>query len=105
MNESCCCLSLDMLRQELSRESPELLRVKTQDPVEPELPPTPGLSGNFNSDHSILHDPYTPGTEQSVCFFSYEAFKIITPNQSIITMDLDNKPQPAIPEEPTTLLD
>ena len=104
MNESRRRPSLDMLRQESSIESPELLRVKTQDPVEPDLPPTPGLDGNFNSVRSILRDPHTPGTGQSVRFFSREAFKIITPDQSI-TADLDNKPQPAIPEEPTTLLD
>ena len=96
--------SLDMLRQDLSRSSPESLRIKAQGAVEPDLAPTPALDANFNSVRSILRDPHTPGTGQSVRFFSREAFKIITPDQSM-TSDLDNKPQPAIPEEPRVEVD
>lgn len=103
MKESRSRQSLDMLRQELSRPSPESLRIKTEDLVEPELVPTPGFDGNFNSVRSILRDPNTPGTGQNVRFFSREAFKIITPDQSM-TSDLDNKPQPTNPQEPTTFL-
>jgi len=88
--------TLDMLRQESSRPSPELLR---KDPVEPDL-----TDANYNSVRSILRDPKTPGTGQSVRFFSREAFKIITPDHSMAS-DLDNKPQPAIPQEPTTFVD
>ncbi|KAF8797581.1 hypothetical protein BYT27DRAFT_7228940 [Phlegmacium glaucopus] len=91
--------SLDMLRQESSRPSPESLRIKTKNPVELDL-----IDANYNSVRSILRDPKTPGTGQNVRFFSREAFKIITPDQSMAS-DLDNKPQPAIPQEPTTFLD
>lgn len=96
--------SLDMLREELSRPLAESLRITTQDPVELDFAPNPGPDANFGSVRSILRDPHTPGTGQSVRFFSREAFKIITPDQSM-TSDLDNKPQPAIPEEPSPLLD
>ena len=96
--------SLDMLRQELSKSLPEPLRIKTQDPVEPDLAPTPGLDANFNSVRSILRDPHAPGTGQSVRFFSRETFKVITPDQSLAS-DLDNKPHPATPEEPSILLE
>lgn len=89
--------SLDMLRQESSRPLPESF-------VEPDLATTPGFDGNFNSVRSILRDPHTPGTGQNVRFFSREAFKVITPDQSTAS-DLDNKPQPEIPQQPTTLLD
>jgi hypothetical protein len=102
MKESRRRPSLDILRQELSK--PGSLSVGPQDPIESDLAPTPGPDGNFNSVRSILRDPHTPGTGQSVRFFSREAFKMITPEESM-TSDLDNKPQPAIPEEPNTLLD
>jgi len=96
--------SLDMLRQESSKSSPESLRIKTQDPVEPDLAPTPGLNANVNSIRPILRDPHTPGTGQSVRFFSREAFKVITPDQSMPS-DLDNNSHPAISEEPSILLE
>ena len=96
--------SLDMLRQESSKSSPESLKIKTQDPIEPDLASTPGLDANFNSVRSILRDPHTPGTGQSVRFFSREAFKVITPDQSMAS-DPDDKPHPAIPEEPSILLE
>ena len=94
--------SLDMLRQESSKSSPESLRIKTQDTAEPDLAPTPGPDANLNSVRPILRDPNTPGTGQSVRFFSREAFKVITPDQST-TSDFD-KPHPAIPEEPSSIL-
>ena len=96
--------SLDLLRRESSKPSPESLRIKTQGPLQPDLAPTPELDTNFNSVRPILRDPHTPGTGQSVRFFSREAFKVITPDQST-TSDLDSESHPAIPEEPSILLE
>ena len=104
MTESRRRPSLDMLRQESSKPLPESLRIDTQDPIGSDPALTPGPDGNFNSVRSILREPNTPGTGQNVRFFSREAFKIITPDQSM-TSDLENKPQPPIPQEPTTFLD
>ena len=96
--------SLNLLRRESSKSSPESLRIKAQAPLQPDLAPTPELDTNFNSVRPILRDPLTPGTGQSVRFFSRETFKVITPDQSMAS-DLDNKPHPAIPEEPSILLE
>ena len=97
--------SLDMLRRESSKSSPESLRIKTQNSIEPDLAPTPGFDANSNSVRPILRDPHTPGTGQSVRFFSREAFKVITPDQSTAS-DSDNMSYPAIPaEEPSILLE
>lgn len=50
-----------------------------------------------SSVRSILRDRNTPGTGQSVRFFSRNEFKVITPDQSLSTDYLD-KPQPPIPD-------
>ena len=96
--------SLGLLRRESYKLSPESLRIKTRDPVQPDLAPTPELDTNFNSVRPILRDPHTPGTGQSVRFFSREASKVITPDQSTVS-DLDHKSHPTIPEEPSVSLE
>ena len=45
-------------------------------------PMTPTVDGRFNSLRSILRDGQTPGTGQSVRFFSRDAYKVITPDVS-----------------------
>ena len=95
MKESRRRQSLDMLRP-----SPESLGIKAQVGIEPDLE----LDGNFNSVRSILRDPSMPGTGQNVRFFSREAFKIITPDQSMAS-DLNNNSQPTIPQGTNTFLD
>lgn len=44
------------------------------------MPPTPGYNGSVRS---ILRGPNTPGTGQNVRFFSRDAYKVISPNQSM----------------------
>lgn len=41
------------------------------------------MGPDFGSTRSILRDPKTPGTGQNVRFFSRDAYKVITPNQSM----------------------
>lgn len=41
------------------------------------------MGTDFGSTRSILRDPKTPGTGQNVRFFSRDAYKVITPNQSM----------------------
>ena len=96
--------SLKLLRRESSKSSPESLRIKAQSSLQSDLPPTPELDTNFNSVRPILRDPHTPGTGQSVRFFSREAFKVFTPDQSTAS-DSDNNSHLAIPEEPSLLLE
>ena len=57
-------------------------------------PTTPAFPERFNSVRSILRDPNTPGTGQNVRFFSRDAYKVLTPDQS---MDLDQHPFPIPP--------
>uniref|UniRef100_A0A8H7XXY7 Uncharacterized protein n=1 Tax=Psilocybe cubensis TaxID=181762 RepID=A0A8H7XXY7_PSICU len=57
----------------------------------------------FNSKRSILRDPNTPGTGQNVRFFPRDAFKVITPDNSLST-ELQAKPHPPLPND-TPFLD
>lgn len=58
------------------------------------LPSTPQTAeekvGRYNSLRSILREKNTPGTGQSVRFFSRDAFKVITPNSSAQSSELDD---------------
>ena len=58
------------------------------------LPSTPQTadekSGRYNSLRSILREKNTPGTGQSVRFFSRDAYKVITPNSSAQSSELDD---------------
>ena len=93
--------SLDMLRpsQDASRPSQDVLRPQdhsnplqnstTRRPITP-IDPNPG------SVRSILRDPKTPGTGQNVRFFSRDAYKVISPDQSMDTeyqSQLQSQPQ------------
>ena len=58
------------------------------------LPSTPGSTedkvGRYNSLRSILREKNAPGTGQSVRFFSRDAYKVITPNSSAQSSELDD---------------
>ena len=58
------------------------------------LPSTPRTVeesvGRYNSLRSILREKNTPGTGQSVRFFSRDAYKVITPNSSAQSSELDD---------------
>ena len=58
------------------------------------LPSTPQTTeekgGPYNSLRSILREKNTPGTGQSVRFFSRDAYKVITPNSSAQSSELDD---------------
>ncbi|KAF6750757.1 hypothetical protein DFP72DRAFT_503864 [Ephemerocybe angulata] len=73
--------SLDMLRSgQPPRSSQETQRPTLR--VDPEMPPTPGFNDRMGSVRSILREPNTPGTGQNVRFFSRDAYKVISPDQS-----------------------
>ncbi|KAG6911060.1 hypothetical protein DXG01_004575 [Tephrocybe rancida] len=67
----------------LRRPSLDMLRMNqdAQHLGEPS-PMTPSGDGRFGSVRSILRDPKTPGTGQNVRFFSRDAYKVISPDQS-----------------------
>ena len=58
------------------------------------VPSTPTTAeekaGRYNSLRSILREKNTPGTGQSVRFFSRDAYKVISPNSSAQSSDLDD---------------
>ncbi|CAA7262659.1 unnamed protein product [Cyclocybe aegerita] len=89
--------SLDLLRED-SAQSQSSVGLNDL-PANPNLLSTPAPPNmNSGSVRSILRDRNTPGTGQSVRFFPKEAFKIITPDQSLST-ELQNKPQPPLPPD------
>ncbi|TFK71541.1 hypothetical protein BDN72DRAFT_817280 [Pluteus cervinus] len=59
--------------------------------------PPLAVDPRFNSVRSILRDPKTPGTGQNVRFFSRDAYKVISPEQST---DVDYQQQPTSPPPP-----
>ncbi len=65
---------------------------------------TPAGMDKFGSKRSILRDRNTPGTGQNVRFIGRDAYKVITPDQSLST-ELQSKPQPALPEDGTPFID
>ncbi|KAG5652587.1 hypothetical protein H0H81_004462 [Sphagnurus paluster] len=82
----------------LRRPSLDMLRFTNDATPSPE--PSPVTPSGFNSVRSILRGPKTPGTGQNVRFFSRDAYKVISPDQSI-----DNEFQPIaehVEPEPTT---
>ncbi|KAH8830814.1 hypothetical protein DL96DRAFT_976113 [Flagelloscypha sp. PMI_526] len=75
--------SLDMLRSlEPSLPKPPQQSRPSFDSLR--NPPTPTAEPNlhFSSTRSILREPNTPGTGQNVRFFSRDAYKTISPNES-----------------------
>lgn len=85
--------SLDMLRLNQGVPKP-FQEISHPQEIPPEDPPartpvTPLFDSQFGSVRSILRDPKTPGTGQSVRFFSRDAYKVISPDQS---MDVEHQP-------------
>ncbi|KAF9649719.1 hypothetical protein BDM02DRAFT_1769060 [Thelephora ganbajun] len=99
------------LPQSISRKSKTLFRRTSNDfdaenerpsspfnlpgfPKKDGLPSTPRTAeekvGRYNSLRSILREKNTPGTGQSVRFFSRDAYKVITPNSSAQSSELDD---------------
>ena len=96
--------SLDLLRQHSPQTSQDSIRLKAA-PPELDFLDTPALDKlGTGSVRSILRDRNTPGTGQSVRFFSRDAFKVITPDQSLSTEHQD-KPQPPVPQSDNPFLD
>lgn len=65
---------------------------------------TPAGIDKFGSKRSILRDRNTPGTGQNVRFIGRDAYKVITPDQSLST-ELQSKPQPALPKDETPFME
>ena len=93
--------SLDFLRQTNGRPSQDSINL-ADDMGEGNFM-SPAFD-KYNSKRSILRGPNTPGTGQNVRFFPKDAFKVITPDQSLST-EVQEKPQPAIPKEPSQFID
>ncbi|KAF9528858.1 hypothetical protein CPB83DRAFT_301400 [Crepidotus variabilis] len=94
--------SLDLLRQDSPQTSPESMRHKSHSSDSDFMSAEQEKLGSA-SVRSILRDRNTPGTGQSVRFFSRDAFKVITPDNSQ-SIDLLEKPQPPLPQgEPAFL--
>ncbi|KAF8064059.1 hypothetical protein FPV67DRAFT_200335 [Lyophyllum atratum] len=82
----------------LRRPSLDMLRMNYDSPPSNEPSPmTPSADIKFGSVRSILRDPKTPGTGQNVRFFSRDAYKVISPDQS---MDTDFHPMMQLSEQP-----
>lgn len=81
----------------LSRSSLDILNKSQNESIQPfhnEDPNDP----RYGSVRSILREPNTPGTGQSVRFFSRDAYKTISPNQS-----MDSDSMPISPQSPSQL--
>ncbi|KAG6876517.1 hypothetical protein C0992_012614 [Termitomyces sp. T32_za158] len=88
------------------RPSLDILRSNQDVPPEP-TPMTPSGDFRLGSVRSILRDPNTPGTGQNVRFFSRNAYKVISPDQStetefqsILPSSLEPSPSVASQEPP-----
>lgn len=85
--------SLDIFRLTLTINPPAsetLLSHFSQDGI-PSTPQTAEeKGGRYNSLRSILREKNTPGTGQSVRFFSRDAYKVITPNSSAQSSEIDD---------------
>ncbi|KAF8176272.1 hypothetical protein BJ912DRAFT_700513 [Pholiota molesta] len=88
--------SIDFLRQ----ESLDFNRPKEDG----DFLSTPAGLDKFGSKRSILRDRNTPGTGQNVRFIGRDAYKVITPDHSL-SAELQNKPQPPLPQEETPFMD
>ncbi|KAJ3570580.1 hypothetical protein NP233_g4308 [Leucocoprinus birnbaumii] len=78
--------SQDTLRSFASvvrRPSLDLLRTATNESGRPSIVDSPVDLNRNNSVRSILRDPNTPGTGQNVRFFPRDAFKVISPEESM----------------------
>ncbi|KAG7087433.1 hypothetical protein E1B28_013399 [Marasmius oreades] len=67
-----------------SRRSIDMLQATPSESLPPAQSPIPA-----GSVRSILREPNTPGTGQNVRFFSRDAYKVLTPDQSIA--DIENQ--------------
>jgi len=74
--------SLEMLR---NQDNPEFVRSLTENQFDDVKGGTPLIDARFGSVRSILRDRNTPGTGQNVRFFSRDAYKVISPDQSMDT--------------------
>ncbi|KAF4612113.1 hypothetical protein D9613_003841 [Agrocybe pediades] len=81
--------SLDFLRQAGGRTSHESINLADDGGEGDFMSPA---FDKFSSKRSILRGPNTPGTGQNVRFFPKDAFKVITPDQSLST-EFQEKPQ------------
>ncbi|KAK0433651.1 hypothetical protein EV421DRAFT_2088558 [Armillaria borealis] len=72
----------------LSRSSLDILNKSQNESIQPSHNEDPN-DPRYGSVRSILREPNTPGTGQNVRFFSRDAYKTISPNQS---MDSDSMP-------------
>ncbi|KAF8999806.1 hypothetical protein BDQ17DRAFT_735229 [Cyathus striatus] len=110
----CCKVSVDTLRspitQESSQQSAESLRINCDLPPPPpeenaRTSGTPAVGDKFSSVRSILRDPHTPGTGQNVRFFSRDAYKVISPDQSMEQDFLSLPQQPSRQDQQRTFLE
>lgn len=92
--------SQDVLRPSIDsgRTTPNVLRRPSLDMIRSADSPyndpnSPANDAQFGSVRSILRDPNTPGTGQNVRFFSRDAYKVMTPEQSM-DLDAEHLPQP-----------
>ncbi|KAG6812008.1 hypothetical protein H0H92_004737 [Tricholoma furcatifolium] len=86
----------------LRRPSLDMLRFAQDGASSDEpLPMSPTGDGKYGSVRSILRDPKTPGTGQNVRFFSRDAFKVISPDQSMEGDFQSFLPSPSEPPPPS----
>ncbi|KAG2005896.1 hypothetical protein CC2G_002262 [Coprinopsis cinerea AmutBmut pab1-1] len=94
--------SLDLLRNEPSQDGGLLPSPALE---ERPAPMTPGFNDRMGSVRSILRDPKTPGTGQNVRFFSRDAYKVISPEQSMDTEDHFFAPPPPPKDDTPSFLE
>ncbi|KAK0236935.1 hypothetical protein EDD85DRAFT_907765 [Armillaria nabsnona] len=81
----------------LSRSSLDILNKSQNESIQPSHNEDPN-DPRYGSVRSILREPNTPGTGQNVRFFSRDAYKTISPNQS-----MDSDSMPMSPQSPSQL--
>ncbi|KAK0189671.1 hypothetical protein F5146DRAFT_982194 [Armillaria mellea] len=82
----------------LPRSSLDILNKSQNESIQPSHNEDPN-DPRYGSVRSILREPNTPGTGQNVRFFSRDAYKTISPNQS-----MDSDSMPISPQSPSQLL-
>ncbi|KAK0476083.1 hypothetical protein IW261DRAFT_1567357 [Armillaria novae-zelandiae] len=82
----------------LLRSSLDILNKSQNESIQPSHNEDPN-DPRYGSVRSILREPNTPGTGQNVRFFSRDAYKTISPNQS-----MDSDSMPISPQSPSQLL-
>lgn len=82
----------------LRRPSLDLLRSVTQESSSSRPSIDSSVDNKYSSVRSILRDPKTPGTGQNVRFFSRDAYKVISPDESTEENFLSPPEQIRLPE-------